>query len=200
MLSISRAASCNHRCSIFRARCRVCLCVKVSAAIHQGTPAYTLDLEMSEMTEIMADRLPDPNAREVWMKRYRALRRAMIHAGDDSEQKMQKPDADAVLPWAKIRRDLPTSLLHCRRMSGSISMEPLSGLMAKEVPRKRASVRKPASAGCEYWPCRRLSAAGAAPGRHGCFSAHRVMMNRGAGLPRHGICTGRVSKIACILE
>lgn len=71
-----------------------------------GTPAYTLDLEMSEMTEIMADRLPDPNAREVWMKRYRALRRAMIHAGDDSEQKMQKPDADAVLPWAKFRRDL----------------------------------------------------------------------------------------------
>jgi hypothetical protein len=72
-----------------------------------GTPAYTLDLEMMEMEDIMSGRMPDKAAREAWMSRYRMLRRAMIHAGDDSEQKMQKADTDAVVPWAKAKADLP---------------------------------------------------------------------------------------------
>lgn len=67
-----------------------------------GTPAYTLDLEMAEMEEIMAAH-PD---RDTWMPRYRALRRAMIHAGDASNQKMRQADSDATLSWEKVKRDL----------------------------------------------------------------------------------------------
>lgn len=67
-----------------------------------GTPAYTLDLEMAEMEEIMAAH-PD---REKWLPCYRALRRAMIHAGDASNQKMRQADSDATLSWEKVKRDL----------------------------------------------------------------------------------------------
>ncbi len=71
-----------------------------------GTPAFTLDLEMAEMEEIMAARMPAQDEREAWFLRYRVLRRSMIHYGDDSEQKMQKGDAAAVVKWENLRRDL----------------------------------------------------------------------------------------------
>lgn len=67
-----------------------------------GSPAYTLDLEMAEMEEMMAA-YPD---RESWLSRYRSLRQAMIHAGDASNQKMRQADADAAPSWEKAKRDL----------------------------------------------------------------------------------------------
>ena len=67
-----------------------------------GTPAFTLDLEMAEIAEMM----PDRSEGDPWMARYRALRRSMISDGDASEQSMQKADSDAVVAWPKMRRDV----------------------------------------------------------------------------------------------
>lgn len=71
-----------------------------------GTPAYTLDLEMAEMAEIVLPLMPDKPAREAWLERYRSLRRAMIGSGDDSKQRMVQADKAATLPWSKARQDL----------------------------------------------------------------------------------------------
>lgn len=67
-----------------------------------GSPAYTLDLEMAEMEQIVAD-MPD---RDAWLQRYRALRRAMLFAGDRSEHSMRQEDSTAAMNWAKAKRDL----------------------------------------------------------------------------------------------
>lgn len=71
-----------------------------------GSPAYTLDLEMAEVTEMMTPLMPDAAAREAWLARYLTLRRAMIYCGDDSAQKMRQADSDAAVKWDKIRQDL----------------------------------------------------------------------------------------------
>lgn len=67
-----------------------------------GSPAYTLDLEMAEMEQIVAD-MPD---RDAWLQRYRALRRAMLYAGDSSEHSMRQEDSTAAVNWSKAKRDL----------------------------------------------------------------------------------------------
>lgn len=71
-----------------------------------GTPAYTLDLEMVEMAEIVLPLMPDTAARDSWLERYRSLRRAMIGSGDASKQQMVPSDKAATLPWSKARQDL----------------------------------------------------------------------------------------------
>jgi len=67
-----------------------------------GSPAYTLDLEMAEMEQIVAE-MPD---RDAWLPRYRVLRRAMLYAGDSSEHNMRQEDSTAVVNWSKAKRDL----------------------------------------------------------------------------------------------
>lgn len=67
-----------------------------------GSPAYTLDLEMAEMEQIVAQK-PD---RDAWLQRYRVLRRAMLYAGDSSEHSMRQEDSTAAMNWAKAKRDL----------------------------------------------------------------------------------------------
>ena len=67
-----------------------------------GSPAYTLDLEMAEMEQIVAD-MPE---RDAWLQRYRGLRRAMLSAGDSSEHSMRQEDSTAAMNWAKAKRDL----------------------------------------------------------------------------------------------
>lgn len=67
-----------------------------------GTPAFTLDLEMAEIADIVDLRMPE---RGEWMERYRSLRRSMIFYGDDSAQRMQTVDSDIVEVWTKVRRD-----------------------------------------------------------------------------------------------
>ncbi len=65
-----------------------------------GTPSYTLDLEMMEMEALMAG-LPELN---VWLQRYRELRRAMLYAGDKSEHSMREPDSTAAVSWTNAKR------------------------------------------------------------------------------------------------
>lgn len=67
-----------------------------------GTPAYTLELELAEVEEIMAAH-PD---RDAWLEKYRDLRRAMIFLGDDSDQKMEQPERVAARGWESVKRDL----------------------------------------------------------------------------------------------
>jgi hypothetical protein len=67
-----------------------------------GSPAYTLDLEMAEIEKIVAE-MPDC---DVWLQRYRSLRRAMLYAGDSSEHSMRQEDSSAAVNWAKAKRDL----------------------------------------------------------------------------------------------
>ncbi len=74
----------------------------VQPAHPPGTPAYTLDLEMMEMEQLMVA-LPE---RDAWLQRYRELRRAMLYEGDKSEHNMRQPDATAAVPWAKARRNV----------------------------------------------------------------------------------------------
>lgn len=67
-----------------------------------GTPAFTLDLEMEELKQIMAGQPVD----EAWFHSYRELRRAMLHDGDRSEHSMRAADDMARPPWSKVKQDL----------------------------------------------------------------------------------------------
>ncbi|MFZ2276874.1 MAG: hypothetical protein WAW39_03705 [Prosthecobacter sp.] len=67
-----------------------------------GTPAFTLDLEMEELKQIMAGQPMD----EAWFGSYRELRRAMLHDGDRSEHSMRPKDDMARPPWSKVKQDL----------------------------------------------------------------------------------------------
>ncbi|MDI1314136.1 MAG: hypothetical protein PSV43_18390, partial [Prosthecobacter sp.] len=61
-----------------------------------GTPAFTLDLEMEELKQIMAGQPVD----EAWYNRYRELRRIMLDESDRSQHSMRAKDALSVPNWA----------------------------------------------------------------------------------------------------
>ncbi|MCX6850847.1 MAG: hypothetical protein NTY98_18190 [Verrucomicrobia bacterium] len=67
-----------------------------------GTPAFTLDLEMEELKQIMAGQPVD----EAWFHSYRELRRAMLHDGDRSEHNMRPKDDMNTPAWSKVKQDL----------------------------------------------------------------------------------------------
>lgn len=67
-----------------------------------GTPAFTLDLEMEELKQIMAGQPVD----EAWFESYRELRRAMLHDGDRSEHNMRPKDDMNTPAWSKVKQDL----------------------------------------------------------------------------------------------
>lgn len=67
-----------------------------------GTPAFTLDLEMEELKQIMAGQPVD----EAWFDSYRELRRAMLHDGDRSEHNMRPQDDMNTPAWSKVKQDL----------------------------------------------------------------------------------------------
>lgn len=67
-----------------------------------GSPAYTLDLEMTEMETVMKARIPDDSRRANWLKAYRALRASMIKEGDRSENALQAEDREAAKAYAKV--------------------------------------------------------------------------------------------------
>ncbi len=61
-----------------------------------GTPAFTLDLEMEELKQIMAGQPVD----EAWHNRYRELRRIMLDESDRSQHSMREKDAMSVPNWS----------------------------------------------------------------------------------------------------
>lgn len=71
-------------------------------AHEKGTPAYTLDLEMAELKEMMATQ-SFPTG---WLERYRELRRVMLDEGDQSAQNMKAADALNVPAWTKKKQEL----------------------------------------------------------------------------------------------
>lgn len=75
------------------------------AARQAGSPAYTLDLEMAEMEEIMKERLSDETQRLSWLASYRGCRRAMILKGDESQHAMGKTDRESAGSLESIQKD-----------------------------------------------------------------------------------------------
>jgi hypothetical protein len=67
-----------------------------------GTPAFTLDLEMEELKQIMAGQPVD----DAWFARYRELRRAMLDESDKSQHSMRPEDAMRVPAWSKGKEAL----------------------------------------------------------------------------------------------
>lgn len=70
-----------------------------------GSPAYTLDLEMAEMEEIMKGRLSDETQRLSWLASYRDCRRAMILKGDESEHAMGEADREGAGSVESIQKE-----------------------------------------------------------------------------------------------
>lgn len=71
-----------------------------------GGRAWTLELEMAEMRELVAGLLPEAE-RAPWLARYEELRVAMLAAGDASPQAMKaRPVGHGAQPWAQARTRL----------------------------------------------------------------------------------------------